>query len=118
MDGHLGNYSDGYVPFLVLGVSFFHVIETHSQFKWVNTWTYTCISTKDARGSLNQLFERELTLLVKRGYEFFSVIEYNLIPSEREIPKIHRILQKMGIPTMKSPKSSDVHQLQFKRLRG
>jgi hypothetical protein len=50
--------------------------------------------TKDARGSLNQLFEGELTLLNTEIYEFFSVIGYKPIPSEREIPKIHGIPQK------------------------
>jgi hypothetical protein len=35
-----------------------------------------------------------IDLSCQRGYEFFSVIEFNPIPSEREIPKIHGIPQK------------------------
>jgi hypothetical protein len=53
---------------------------------------------KDARGSLNQLFEDGLTLLGTDIYEFFSVFENITIPSEREIPKNHRIPQKRVYP--------------------
>jgi len=49
---------------------------------------------KDTRGSLNQLLKRGLILHVTERNEFFSVIEYNPIPSERKIPKNHRIPQK------------------------
>jgi hypothetical protein len=86
-----GNISTGAVP---IHVQIPSLLDNQS-FNWVINNLHRYSNTKRRqRVSQNQLLKQGLILHVTERYEFFSVIGYNPISSEREIPKIHRIPQK------------------------